>query len=543
VHGPDRPNPTKPALIDARAVLPVPSGGMPRVLVITLAALTAIRLVIVSSVPLGDDEAFYWDWSRHLAAGYVDHPPMIAYLLRFSTHLLGSTPLAVHGTAVVLLFIASLSLWFLAREVLDSDAGALWSVILFNVIPMFSAGGMLAAPDAPLGVCWILTLLWTWRAAHRPGGASWFAAGLWLGLGLDSKYTEAVLPFCIGLWLLLTPSHRRWLSHPAPYAGLALAAVLFSPVVWWNAVHDWASFSFTFVRRPSWTVGGNFPVFLLLQFAYLAPLMFPALLWAMVVASMRGTARRAAEPARDRWLFLAATSVPLVAGMFAASLAGHVKGHWPAPGYISAAIALAGLVTERSWAERTPAWRAAAAAVGGTTALLTVLIVALPELAPIFLPPRLDPTLDSYGWPQAVRELAAITRRDGDEPSFVMADRYQIMAQFDFAAGGRYRSATLPGEDQYALWAGWPALVGRDGLYITDMQFRPEIDLSEACRRIDPVPPIHVERRGVVVKRLGVFWCRGFLGSPVTPRLGPRWGSAGGTGWRLTRSSEAGSAP
>ncbi len=46
-----------------------------------LLAGTVVRLVMASLVPLTNDEAYYWEWSRRLAAGYFDHPPAIAWLV------------------------------------------------------------------------------------------------------------------------------------------------------------------------------------------------------------------------------------------------------------------------------------------------------------------------------------------------------------------------------------------------------------------------------------------------------------------------------
>jgi len=40
-----------------------------------LATLAALRLIAGALLPLSADEAYYWLWSRHLAAGYFDHPP------------------------------------------------------------------------------------------------------------------------------------------------------------------------------------------------------------------------------------------------------------------------------------------------------------------------------------------------------------------------------------------------------------------------------------------------------------------------------------
>ena len=44
------------------------------------------------------------------------------------------------------------------------------------------------------------------------------------------------------------PRLRRWLLSPWLYAGGAVAALVFLPVLAWNAAHDWISFRFQFGR-------------------------------------------------------------------------------------------------------------------------------------------------------------------------------------------------------------------------------------------------------------------------------------------------------
>ena len=58
-----------------------------RTALIVTAAATAIRLVLAAMLPLFPDETYYWDWSRHLSAGYFDHPPAISVLIAAGTHL------------------------------------------------------------------------------------------------------------------------------------------------------------------------------------------------------------------------------------------------------------------------------------------------------------------------------------------------------------------------------------------------------------------------------------------------------------------------
>jgi len=365
----------------------------------------------------------------------------------------------------------------------------------------------------------------------RGSGTAWLWAGLWLGLALESKYTAAVLPLCLALWLAFSPAPRKWLRRPEPYRGLAVAVALFVPVLWWNATHEWVSFDFNFLGRPSWSEGGNLPIFLGLQFAYLGPLMFLALVWALVLAARRGLTTGA-----DPWLFLAAAGLPVIGGMLAASVLGHIKGHWPAPGYIPAVIALAGIATEKPWAARSRLWRAAAATLLGFTAILAGLIHALPPLAPYVLPLRMDPTVDYYGWEEAGRQIGAIARRDARGPFFVTTDRYQIMAQFDFNTRGRYVTTTITGKDQYGLWTHWAALRGEDGLFIQDGRYPPEVELNGGCRSIEVGPEVHIIRRGLVVRTLGLLWCRHFSGHPVRPAGPFLWApQPSGPGWKLTR--------
>ncbi len=41
-----------------------------------------LRLVYAGSVELMPEETYYWNYSRHLDFGYLDHPPMVAWLIR-----------------------------------------------------------------------------------------------------------------------------------------------------------------------------------------------------------------------------------------------------------------------------------------------------------------------------------------------------------------------------------------------------------------------------------------------------------------------------
>src|SRR5437868_8264735 len=69
---------------------------------LVILALVALRLVAAAFTPVTFDEAYYWMWSKNLAGGYYDHPPMVAYVIRAGTMIAGDTELGVRLVSILL---------------------------------------------------------------------------------------------------------------------------------------------------------------------------------------------------------------------------------------------------------------------------------------------------------------------------------------------------------------------------------------------------------------------------------------------------------
>ena len=83
------------------------------------------RLWFVTTVPLSGDEAYHWEWSRHLAFVYYDHPGLTAYLIFLCTSLFGgSTELTVRLGALLMLTGTSVVCFLLARQVTADRGGS-----------------------------------------------------------------------------------------------------------------------------------------------------------------------------------------------------------------------------------------------------------------------------------------------------------------------------------------------------------------------------------------------------------------------------------
>ena len=192
-----------------------------------LVVLCALRVLAGALLPLSADEAYYWLWSRHLAAGYFDHPPAIAFLIRAGTLIFGDTSFGVRAGAIALSFATSWFVWrtgaILGR---DEKVGAL-ACLFFNLTLMASVEMLAATPDAPsiaasAAFCWALAKL-----AESKEGDGGSLPALRRGSGLLSKYSAFFLGGGAVLWLAASPPMRQWLKSPWPYLGAALALVLF----------------------------------------------------------------------------------------------------------------------------------------------------------------------------------------------------------------------------------------------------------------------------------------------------------------------------
>jgi hypothetical protein len=311
-------------------------GRIARRTALTVGALVLLRLVVAAVTPLAFDEAYYWTWSRSLAGGYYDHPPMVAVLIRLGTSIFGDTEFGVRVAAVLLAVPMS---WAVYRttQILFGDARmAATAVIMLNATLMVAVGTIIVTPDAPLLLAAALVLYALARLHETGRGTWWLAVGVAVGFGLLSKYTAFFFGAEIPLWLLLVKRERRWLLSPWPYLGGVVALALFAPVIVWNAEHHWVSFIKQFGRARA----DGFTLRYLLeiipaQIAFATPSVF--ILGALGLAAL--LRKNAAAPAARALINVSVWT--LVAYFAWHSLHQRVEANWLGPVYPAFAVAAA----------------------------------------------------------------------------------------------------------------------------------------------------------------------------------------------------------
>jgi len=203
----------------------------------------ALRILFGGSFELLKEEAYYWNYAQHLDIGYLDHPPMVAVLIKFGTFFFGNTEFGIRVSAILCWLLATFFVVRYTREISNRDT-ALAAAAIMAVVPAFVAFGFLMTPDPPLIACWAGALYYGRRAMVDMDAKSWLGTGIFIGLGLFSKYTMVLIGPAFVAYMLVDPRARRWLIRPQPYGAAILAFILFLPVIWWNMENGWASFLF-----------------------------------------------------------------------------------------------------------------------------------------------------------------------------------------------------------------------------------------------------------------------------------------------------------
>lgn len=211
--------------------------------VAVFAVLLLCRLVFAGLPELLEEEAYYWNYARHMDIGFLDHPPMVAALIWLGTAIFGDSEFGVRVLALATWLVGARYVYRYACRSLDRTI-AFRALILYSILPFFFWTGLVLTPDAPLVACWAAAIHHLHRSLVGGKARDWLWAGLWLGLGMLSKYTIALLGPATLAFMLADRQARSWLLRPQPYLAALLALLVFSPVIVWNMNNDWASFAF-----------------------------------------------------------------------------------------------------------------------------------------------------------------------------------------------------------------------------------------------------------------------------------------------------------
>lgn len=484
------------------------SSGLWHTLAIGLIACSwLLRLVYSSQVEMVPEETYYWNYALHLDIGYLDHPPMVAWLIWLGTNVFGTTEFGVRFGAMCSGAVASIFVYRLTRNLFD-EASALVALVLMQLLPFFFFAGILMTPDAPMTAAWAALLYYLERTLLAGRARAWWGVGLSLGLGLLSKYTIGMLVPAMLIFVAWDARSRTWLRSWRPYVAGLLAVAIFFPVIYWNASHEWASFAFQTSRRLAERPQFALHKLILSVLILLTPVgavSLPASLW---------TRGQGAPEALRRRRFLQLSILTPLAVFFLFSLRHEVKFDWTGALWLAAVPPLAFAVAEygsqgvRAWSRR--AW---------TPTLITLLLIfgaafhyfvlGLPgmgyskhmELVPV-------------GWRSLGGQMAAleqdIRKQTGSDPIIMTMDRYETAGELVFYSPDPARAVSRISSDvlfgglglMYKRWFPESSLRGRNLLLVSwDAGDLDTAAVRSHMRRLDPIQEGMLSRDGHPIRR------------------------------------------
>ncbi len=387
------------------------------------------RIWLAATAGVAPDEAYYWTWAWDLAAGYPDHPPAVAWVIRAGIELFGDTALGVRLPALVLGgVLLPLAVYWLGREAGVRRRTALLLPLASLIQPLGVAAGLLITPDVPLLLAWTAGGAALIRAARIDRSWAWIAAGLAFGAALLSKHSAwLILPSAaLGIWL--EPRARRLIRRPGPWIALGLGLLIAGPNLWRDGMEGFPSLGFQLRHGLEPAQPLRAPLRLVELLAAQIGLLTPLVAW----GAWRFLRRRPARPGSG--LLWALALVPL-AVFGAAALLARPEANWPAPAHpfllAGAALWLDRALRGRDEAGQRPLRRWAAAAVA-TSALLTGLAV-VHLIRPLpGLPPDREPVARLRAWDDLPEWLV-------EARGPIVADGYELAAALTFHLPGRPR--------------------------------------------------------------------------------------------------------
>jgi len=199
------------------------------------------------------DELYYLASTEHLAAGYVEHPPLSIWLLAGWKALFGASLPAIRLFGILAGSGTVIATGLLARHMRGGLFAQGCAALCIAVAPMmlgvehfysmnafehlfWALAGLLflrALEDGPAGAGSLAHAAGESRERGKARPGRWLILGVVLGLGLLNKFSILwlILGFAVGL---LATRHRRVLGRPWPWLAAATAALLFLPFVIWQ---------------------------------------------------------------------------------------------------------------------------------------------------------------------------------------------------------------------------------------------------------------------------------------------------------------------
>jgi hypothetical protein len=398
-----------------------------------------LNLVQARLTPINNDEAYYWMYSKYLAWGFFDHPPMIAIMIKIG-YLLFQNELGVR-LIIVLSQLAALSIIWITteKEQRQNKRNIYYFFLLVIVLPVLNIYGFFATPDAPLILFTAVFLLAYKKFLNDESWQNTLFLGFSMAAVIYSKYHGGLL---IAIVIL---SNLKLLKSGRFYSAAILAVLLFIPHLLWQYSSGFPSLKYHLVDRVSGFSLSHVPDYLSSQLVFYNPFVLPVLIWIIIKVRSANLF--------DKALYYIV--IGFFAFFFIASFRYHIEPQWTALVSIPMIIILFNNIEFKSWIRGFIKW----------VAFLVFPVILFARLAFMidFLPVSFlkNEYHNSKKWANEISLLA------GPRP-VVFTNTYQHPSVYTFYTGKFAHSLDNLNyrKTQYDMWNFEEQLHGKEILYV-----------------------------------------------------------------------------
>lgn len=412
---------------------------------------TLVRSIIAATIELGNDEVYYRMYAQYLQWNYFDHPPMVGWLIRFTTvNLLLDHEFFIRLGAIISAAITTWLLFLSGKKLNNEYTGFLAAVIYTATIYGSIIAGTFILPDSPQMVCWVAGLYLMIRITENENinnlkKRDLLLFGIIAGIGMLCKIHTSFL--WLGFLLYVPFYNSKWLKQPILYIAGIITILFFYPVIQWNIDNHFVTYLYH-SKRVDFATGGlnldSFLTFFIGQLLYFNPVIFPFLVVGTVTAFKN---KLPVSVSHKRLLLFSA--LPLVFIATIVSFFKEVLPHWTGPAYSGIILLTASYFSVQNSASVLQKRTMPKPLLIATILLSTIVVAGI--LIINFFPGTLgkkdkqqlgegDFTLDMYGWAAVKEPFTKIIQLDAQSglmkpTAVIISNRWFTAAHIDYYIG------------------------------------------------------------------------------------------------------------
>ena len=477
------------------------------------------HLLMSCVVQLSPDEAHYGLYATHLDWSYYDHPPLVGWL-QWPWAMGFGSDVAMRWWPMCIWLMTGWGLVRLSGQLYPTLATfRIWGVridlLLFVLSPLPHLLGFALVPDTVLmGILvWTMNLTWAMcQTSRRITWTDWLGLGLLLGLAGLTKYTAILL--ALGAMLCLLHAHGLGLlKQRGPWCAVLVALLCITPVVAWNATHDWASFTYQLNHAQG---GRTWSGVRVIGFA-MTIIVSMGLILPMAIAGGLKTPASNANGSLSPHRFSVYWTLPGLLLFLWLSGGGSTLPHWVVP-FVVALMPCAAWGLVKQW----PQWSSFQTWILRIQALLMVVFFAVvlsggtaeqgaqqTSLAgQDDIPAAKNPFADLFGWQQAAMRAQQLAVEQHATALAVM--NWTLASRVAWYARPWPVKVIFSHQDQFDLWFG--KVQPTDRVIVLDwsiMSFKPPVSSNQfkRCEFLEQMPAMHAGRQ---ISHFNFLLCEGW---------------------------------